>query len=207
VSGRPVRWAVGLYPRRWRQRFGSEVHDLADELVGSGESTPTRAAGGIVLAAAREHWRALRRPRRALAVLGGVVAALAGLLAATTIGAKAPVPSPPAAFLASPATFIAFIDPNASTEEISALGRDLTGWEPEQVKSCQYVDKAQSFAGFKERFRADQDALKGMTPEKMPPSFRCTLAQTREFFPVASKLVAQPGIYSVEKGGLARPER
>ena len=204
MSGRPLGWAVRLYPRRWRQRYGGEVRDLADELVGSGESTPTRAAGGIALAAAREHLRALRA-RRAFAVLGAAVVVLAGALAATTLGAKAPVPSPPAAFLATQATFIAFIDPDASASDISALGRDLTGWEPKHVKSCRYVDKAQSFAGFKERFRADPDVLKGMTQQKMPPSFRCTLAQAGGFFEVASKLVVQPGVYSVEKGGLARP--
>jgi hypothetical protein len=207
VSGRPVRWAVRFYPRRWRQRYGGEVCDLADELVRSGESTGTRAAGGIVLAAAREHFRAMRRPRRAIAVLGGAVAVLAGVLAATTLGAKAPLPSPPAAFLAGRATFVAFIDPNAGTQEVAALGRDLAGWEPEQVKSCRYVDKAQSFAEFKKRFRADPEVLKGMTPEKMPPSFRCTLAEAGGLAQVASKLVTEPGVYSVAAGTSARPRK
>ena len=53
MSGRRLGWAVRFYPRRWRQRYGDEVRDLADELVGSGESTGTRAAFGIVLATAQ----------------------------------------------------------------------------------------------------------------------------------------------------------
>jgi cell division protein FtsX len=207
MSGRPVRWALRLYPRRWRQRYGGEVRDLADELVSSGESSGSRAAGGIVLAAAREHWRAMRRHRRAIGVLGGAVVVVAGVLAATTLGDKGPTHGLSAHGQASRATFIAFIDPEASTQEISALGRDLAGWEPEQVKSCRYVDKAQSFAEFKQKFRADPDILKGITEEQMPPSFRCTLAQADGLFPVASKLVAEPGIYSVAKGTVARRRR
>jgi hypothetical protein len=197
VSGRPVRWAVRFYPKRWRQRYGGEVRDLADELVGSGESTSTGAVGGIVLAAAREHFRAMRRPRPTMAVVGGAVAVLASVLAAMTLGARAPLPSPHGPSQASRATFIAFIDPDASTPEISALGRDLAGWEPEPVKSCRYVDKAQSFAEFKRRFGADPNVLKGMTQEEIPPSFRCTLAQAGTLARVARELVAEPGIYSV----------
>ena len=139
----------------------------------------------------------MRRPRRAMAVIGGSVVVLAGVLAAMTLGAKAPLPTPNGPRLASRATFIAFVDPYASTPEISALGRDLAGWEPEPVKSCRYVDKAQSFAEFKERFGADPDVLKGMTQEEMPPSFRCTLAEPGRLAHVASELVAEPGVYSV----------
>ena len=72
------------------------------------------------------------------------------------------------------------------------------------MKSCRYVDKAQSFAEFKERFGADPDVLRGLTQEKMPPSFRCTLAQAAGLFQVASELVTEPGIYSVEDTS-ARP--
>lgn len=197
MNSRRLGWAVRFYPRRWRQRYGGEVRDLAEELIGSGESTRTRAAGSIVLAAVREHFRAMGRPRRATAVAGGAVVLLAGVLAATTLGAKAPLLSPHGPRQASRATFIAFIAPDASTPEISALGRDLTGWEPAQVKSCRYVDKAQSFAEFKRRFGADPDLLKGLTQAEMPPSYRCTLAEAGRLAQVARQLVTEPGIYSV----------
>ena len=124
MSSRRLGWAVRFYPRRWRQRYGGEVRDLAEELIGSGESTSTRAAGGIVLAAVREHCRAMGRPRRATAVAGGAVVLLAGVLAATTLGAKAPLRAPTGPRQASRATFIAFIAPDASTPgDLSARPR------------------------------------------------------------------------------------
>jgi cell division protein FtsX len=202
-----VGWALRLHPRRWRQRYGGEVRDLVDEIVGSGETTSTRAVGGIVLPASREQFRALRRPRRAITVLVVAVAALAGVLAATTLGAKAPLPRPSASRLASETMFIAFMDPKATTPEISALARDLAGWEPKQVKSCRYVDKAQSFAEFKEKFRDDPGTLKGVILEMMPPSFRCTLAEAGGLPQVNRHLVAEPGIYFVRAGSLAAAPR
>jgi cell division protein FtsX len=202
-----VEWALRLYPRRWRRRYGSEVRDLVDEVVGSGGTTSTRAAAGIVLAAAREHYRALRRPRRAIAVLAVAVTALAGTLAATTLGAKAPSPRPSASRLASETMFVAFMDPKATTPEISALGRDLAGLEPKRVKSCRYVDKAESFAEFRETFRADPGTLKGMTLGMMPPSFRCTLAEAGQLPQVARQLVTEPGIFFVRAGSLAAVPR
>ncbi|MEN3361198.1 MAG: hypothetical protein V7637_5180 [Mycobacteriales bacterium] len=48
-----------LYPRVWRERYGAEVVDLAEELVGAGETTPLRAAAGLVAGAAVERCRVL----------------------------------------------------------------------------------------------------------------------------------------------------
>ncbi len=48
---------LALYPRDWRERYGDEVSDLADELVRMGETTPARARLGLVGGAAVERWR------------------------------------------------------------------------------------------------------------------------------------------------------
>lgn len=40
-----------LYPRAWRERYGAEVLDLAEELVGAGETTRTRAVLDLLLGA------------------------------------------------------------------------------------------------------------------------------------------------------------
>ena len=176
-----------VVPRRWRRRYGGEVRDLVDEVVGSGGSTstqPPRHCAGR----GREHCRALRRPRRAIAVLAVAVAALAGVLAATTLGAKARsrVRLPPR--LASETMFVAFMDPKATAQRDLGAG---PGPRPGGSRSGEVVPRItstrrESFAEFRETFRADPDTLKGMTLGMMPPSFRCTLARdSREFFPVS----------------------
>lgn len=76
------RLLLALYPRRWRERYGAEVADLAEELVRAGEVTPLRAALDLVAGAAVERGRVLTRPEvlRPLAaggaVLGGVALAV-----------------------------------------------------------------------------------------------------------------------------------
>ncbi|HUB70404.1 MAG TPA: permease-like cell division protein FtsX [Acidimicrobiales bacterium] len=195
MSGRAVSWALRLYPKRWRRRYGREVLDLADELVAFGETTSTRAAVGLVPAAPREHLQVLR-PRRAVLAFGAAVVVLIGVLAATALGGRTPSSSRPA----SGAIFTAFVEPTASTREIAVLRRELSRWEPEQVRSCQYVDKAQSFAQFKEKFRADPDVVRAMTAEMMPSSFRCALAEADGMVHVVRELVAKPDIFAVMVG-------
>jgi protein-S-isoprenylcysteine O-methyltransferase Ste14 len=46
-----------LYPRGWRDRYGAEVADLADELVAAGETTRLRSMLGLFGGAAAERWR------------------------------------------------------------------------------------------------------------------------------------------------------
>jgi protein-S-isoprenylcysteine O-methyltransferase Ste14 len=72
MSGWPMRRLVALYPRAWRDRYGAEVADLAEELISEGKTTPLRAgldlAGGAVI----ERGRALTRSPAA--GLGGAAA-------------------------------------------------------------------------------------------------------------------------------------
>ena len=57
-----MRWLLALYPRAWRDRYGQEAADLADELIRAGDTTPLRAALGLAAAAAAERARTLARP-------------------------------------------------------------------------------------------------------------------------------------------------
>ena len=61
MSGWPVRRLVALYPRAWRERYGSEVGDLTDELISVGQTTRLRAGIDLAGGAALEHGRALTR--------------------------------------------------------------------------------------------------------------------------------------------------
>ena len=59
---RRFRWLLALYPRAWRDRYGKEVGDLADELIRAGDTTPLRAGLDLVAGAAMERGRAISRP-------------------------------------------------------------------------------------------------------------------------------------------------
>ncbi len=84
MKGWPAGRLVALYPRAWRDRYGAEVADLAEELISEGKTTRLRAgldlAGGAVI----ERSRALARSPAA--GLGGaaVVTAAAGIGLAVT---------------------------------------------------------------------------------------------------------------------------
>jgi protein-S-isoprenylcysteine O-methyltransferase Ste14 len=64
---------LALYPRSWRERYGSEVASLADELVNAGEVTPLRAALDLVVGAAVERCRVLIRREVLLPLAAGSV--------------------------------------------------------------------------------------------------------------------------------------
>lgn len=72
------RLLLALYPRSWRERYGTEVADLADELVGAGETTPLRAALDLVAGAAVERWRVLTS-RAVLVPVAAVGSAVGGV--------------------------------------------------------------------------------------------------------------------------------
>jgi protein-S-isoprenylcysteine O-methyltransferase Ste14 len=64
---------LAVYPRGWRDRYGAEVADLADELITAGETTPLRAGLDLLAGAVVERWRVVARR----AVLASSVAAIA----------------------------------------------------------------------------------------------------------------------------------
>jgi hypothetical protein len=75
----PVRWALRLHPRPWRDRYGDAIRDLSDELVEAGEASLLRLVIGLVVSAAREWFRvACQRPRRVVLSAAVVVAIMSG---------------------------------------------------------------------------------------------------------------------------------
>jgi protein-S-isoprenylcysteine O-methyltransferase Ste14 len=72
------RLLLALYPRDWRERYGTEVADLADELVAAGERTPRRAAVDLVAGAVLERWRVLTS-RAVLVRVAAIGAAVGGV--------------------------------------------------------------------------------------------------------------------------------
>ncbi len=68
-----------LYPRHWRERYGSEVADLAGELIAAGETTPRRATLDLLAGAAVERWRVITS--RAVLAPAAAAAAVAGGIA------------------------------------------------------------------------------------------------------------------------------
>jgi protein-S-isoprenylcysteine O-methyltransferase Ste14 len=72
-----------LYPRGWRDRYGAELTDLADELIAAGETTPRRAALDLLAGAAAERWRAITSPAVLAPAAAAAVAAGAIALAVT----------------------------------------------------------------------------------------------------------------------------
>ena len=76
MSGWPVRRLVALSARAWRERYGGEVADLADELISEGRTSRLRAGLELVEGAAAEHGRVLARSPAA--ALGSVAALTAG---------------------------------------------------------------------------------------------------------------------------------
>jgi hypothetical protein len=68
-----IRRLLILYPRAWRDRYGAEVADLADELIRTGETTPARTGLDLLAGAAIAWWQVLAR-WGALALAGAVIA-------------------------------------------------------------------------------------------------------------------------------------
>jgi hypothetical protein len=75
MEARPLRWALALHPRAWRQRYGQELLDLSEELLTAHETTRSRLVLGLLASALAERTRAILRMSR-LAVLTSFVAVL-----------------------------------------------------------------------------------------------------------------------------------
>jgi protein-S-isoprenylcysteine O-methyltransferase Ste14 len=83
-----------LYPRCWRDRYGAEVADLADELIAAGDTTPLRAVLDLLAGAGAERWRVItsRAVLGPAAAAGAVAAGIALAVSHTLHGAPATRP-------------------------------------------------------------------------------------------------------------------
>jgi hypothetical protein len=95
-----VRLLLTLYPRAWRDRYGTEVVRLTQDLIATGETTPTRGALNMAGAALTERFRVLAASSRT-AVAMAVVALLA-VAASFYAGVHARPQKPPNAAGAQP---------------------------------------------------------------------------------------------------------
>ena len=84
MSARLVRVALAFYPRAWRDRYGSELAVLTDDLIEAGETTAFATAANLVGGAVRQRWRAAARSHAAvltaaLAIAVGAAVAVAAV--------------------------------------------------------------------------------------------------------------------------------
>ena len=90
-----VRLLLMLYPRPWRNRYGTEVVRLTQDLILAGETTPARGALNMMGAALAERGRALAySSRTAVAMVVAALLAVAGSFYASGHGRP---PQPPSA--------------------------------------------------------------------------------------------------------------
>jgi cell division transport system permease protein len=92
---------------------------------------------------------------------------------------------------------VIFLNPTVSSQEIAGLRQELDSMTPGQIKNCSYVNKLAAFAEFRQMFSGEPDMLKVMSPEKMPPSFRCVPARAQNVSELAAQFSKQPGVYNV----------
>ena len=59
MSRRLLRMLVGLYPRRWRRRYGAELEELVTELAANRDRKRVRLAAGLIANAGVERIRGL----------------------------------------------------------------------------------------------------------------------------------------------------
>jgi hypothetical protein len=98
VNKQVPRWVLAAYPRAWRDRYGEEVGDLFEELVASGESTPSRLVVGLLAHAVAERLHSFHRSRRAVlavCVVAAVAVSGATFMAAWGSGSSRPTVAMP----------------------------------------------------------------------------------------------------------------
>ena len=95
-----VRLLLMLYPRPWRERYGTEVARLTQDLIIAGETTPARGALNMMGAALVERGRALTYSSRIAVAM--VVTALLAVAGSFYASGHARPPEPPSAAGAAP---------------------------------------------------------------------------------------------------------
>jgi len=90
-----IRLLLALYPRPWRDRYGTEVVRLTQDLIAAGETTPARGALNVAGAALAERVRALAGSSRTAVAMA--VAALLAVAGSFYASGHARPPKPPSA--------------------------------------------------------------------------------------------------------------
>jgi hypothetical protein len=80
---------LGLYPRKWRDRYGEEMRDLSNELIQNREFSPFRLAFGLLSSALIERVQSRQKSWRLFALSGCVVLLVIGIVAYAANGRSA----------------------------------------------------------------------------------------------------------------------
>lgn len=94
--------------------------------------------------------------------------------------------------------FIVFMNPEATQDQIQAVGRDLD--ENPQVRSVRFFDKTQAYEEFKRLYPDSPELVDALSPEEMPTSYRVVpnTDESRVIDAVGQQFERKPGVYSVE---------
>ena len=66
--------------------------------------------------------------------------------------------------------FVVFMNPDATPDQIAAVGKDLD--DNPEVQSKTYFDQQASYEEFQQLFADQKEFVQGVTPDILPPSFR-----------------------------------
>ena len=93
MNRRLARLLLMLYPRPWRERYGTEVVRLTQDLIVTGDTTPARGALNMMGSALAERGRALAYSSRTAVAM--VVAALLAVAGSFYVSGHGRPPQPP----------------------------------------------------------------------------------------------------------------
>lgn len=88
-----------------------------------------------------------------------------------------------------------FLNPTVTSNEVAAIGHELS--TSPAVKNYHYVDQAQAYQEFKTIFGGDQDLVKVLTVDQMPPSFRVVPVRAGATSDLGNQFNNQPGVLKV----------
>jgi cell division transport system permease protein len=96
--------------------------------------------------------------------------------------------------------FIVFLNPDATADQIAAIGSDLK--TNPQVKSITYFDKQQAYAEFKQLYPDQKSAelVGSLTVDQMPPSYRVVpqVADVQVIRAIGNQFEKKPGVFQVQ---------
>jgi len=95
-------------------------------------------------------------------------------------------------------SFIVYVNPDATQEQIDSLGKELRG--SPQVAGVSYLDKAASYEAFKKLFPDQPTITDTVKAEDLPTSFRVkpTNPNAKLVQQLALSFEAKPGVYKVD---------
>lgn len=92
-----------------------------------------------------------------------------------------------------------FMQPSVANSQQTAVGHELSG-DP-SIRTCHYMNHQQSYQEMKRLFPNQPDMVSAVTPQDLPPSYRCQLRDANEASAVAAEYNHQPGVLTTQYPG------